>query len=79
MLSVGVIGPAAGGEEIQTAIHRNTKNDLPHGWRYQIQNDFILNYTLTYEHCLLQLGQVLDITAYSGGQQALTATNCFWG
>ena len=52
-LSVGVIGPAALGEEIQTNIHRWTGNKLPKGWNNQIRNDIILNYQLNYEKKLV--------------------------
>ncbi len=48
-LSIGVMGPAALGKEIQTGIHRLTKNTLPHGWEFQVSNDIILNYQLNYE------------------------------
>ncbi|MEO6611369.1 MAG: lipid A deacylase LpxR family protein [Chitinophagaceae bacterium] len=48
-ISLGVMGPAALGKEIQTGIHRLTKNILPHGWEFQVSNDIILNYQLNYE------------------------------
>lgn len=51
-LTLGVIGPAAKGREIQTAIHRATGDFLPLGWQYQIRNDILLNYTLRYERRL---------------------------
>ncbi|MEO8151326.1 MAG: lipid A deacylase LpxR family protein [Bacteroidia bacterium] len=51
--SMGVIGPAAGGEEMQTSIHRWLKNIEPLGWSNQIANDIILNYELGYEKTLL--------------------------
>lgn len=46
---LGLIGQAALGEEIQTGIHRITKNDLPLGWQHQIQNSPIVNYTIRLE------------------------------
>jgi lipid A 3-O-deacylase len=48
-ISIGVIGPAAQGKEIQIGIHRWLKNVLPKGWQHQIQNDIILNYQVSYE------------------------------
>jgi lipid A 3-O-deacylase len=54
-VSIGVIGPAAQGEEIQTGIHRWLKNILPKGWQYQIKNDIILNYKLVYEKNIIDL------------------------
>ncbi len=52
-LNIGVIGPAALGEEIQTNIHKWLKNPLPKGWHTQIQNDLILNYQVNYEQKLI--------------------------
>ena len=52
-LSIGIMGPAALGNEIHTNIHRWLKNPLPHGWQHQIQNDIIINYQLNYEKQLL--------------------------
>ncbi len=54
--SIGIMGPAALGNEIQTNIHRWLKNPLPHGWQYQVQNDIIINYQLNYEKQLLYAG-----------------------
>lgn len=52
-IHLGIIGPAALGEEIQTNIHRWTGNKIPKGWQHQIKNDVILNYQLTIEKKLL--------------------------
>ena len=54
-LSVGVIGPVAGGKEIQVTIHNWINDDLPQGWQNQIQNDAILNYQVDYERRLLSI------------------------
>jgi lipid A 3-O-deacylase len=48
-IRMGIIGPAAMGEEIQTNIHRWTGNKLPRGWQHQIKNDIILNYQFNLE------------------------------
>ncbi len=53
-LSVGVIGPAAFGKEMQVGIHQATKNVIPLGWHNQIKNDLALNYELGYEKQLLR-------------------------
>ena len=47
--SIGVMGPAALGYQIQDNIHRWLKNPLPHGWQYQTKNDIIINYQINYE------------------------------
>ncbi|MEO7923087.1 MAG: lipid A deacylase LpxR family protein [Chitinophagaceae bacterium] len=53
--SLGIMGPAALGKEIQTSIHRLIKNPLPRGWQHQISNDILLNYQLNYEKQLLSV------------------------
>ncbi len=55
-LSVGLIGPVTGAEEMQTEVHRILPhNSAPMGWRHQVQNDFILNYQVGYERQILPL------------------------
>jgi lipid A 3-O-deacylase len=48
-LELGFIGPAAGGKELQTAIHRVTGNAEPRGWDYQIRNAPIIGYRVAFE------------------------------
>ena len=54
--SIGVMGKAALGYEIQYYIHKWTGNPLPHGWEYEIKNDIIINYQLNYEKQLIAAG-----------------------
>lgn len=60
-LTLGVIGPAAGGEAIQKGIHSATGDAQPRGWQYQVANDVIVNYRLQYEKNLLQVGGYLSL------------------
>jgi len=55
-LSTGLIGPGAGGGEMQTAIHRKTGDDLPLGWHNQIANYPVINYQILIEQKLVALG-----------------------
>lgn len=74
-LTVGIIGPGAGGREIQTYIHRRTGNTIPMGWTHQIRNDVILNYEVTGEQMLtgasryaqLSLNAVARVGTYQTG------------
>ena len=52
-ISVGVLGPAAGGKELQTAIHNLINDVLPKGWNSQVRNNIIVNYRLNFEKQLL--------------------------
>jgi len=54
-LSTGIIGPAAGGGEIQTGIHRKTGDAIPLGWHNQISNYPVVNYQVRVEQELLSL------------------------
>jgi lipid A 3-O-deacylase len=51
-LELGFIGPAAGGRELQTAIHRVTGNAEPRGWGYQIPNAPVVGYRVVVEQQL---------------------------
>lgn len=62
-LTAGMIGPAALGNEMQTAIHKWIDDDLPQGWKYQIKNDIILDYNLVYEKQLVCQNNFFLLTA----------------
>ena len=51
-LNIGIIGQGAGGAQIQTFIHRQTRNTIPQGWGSQIRNDVIVNYEASVERAL---------------------------
>lgn len=42
-LTLGVVGPASGGEQAQKALHNFIGSKDPGGWDYQIQNEVTLN------------------------------------
>lgn len=52
-LTMGVIGPAAGGGDMQKEIHKWIHATIPQGWQHQISNDVVLNYEVGYEKNLL--------------------------
>ncbi len=47
-LQLGVVGPAALGEEVQNGIHRLTGSTIAQGWDYQLKNE--PGIILSYEH-----------------------------
>ena len=63
--SIGIMGPAALGYDIQYNIHRWLKNPVPHGWQHQTKNDIIINYQLNYEKQIVSAGNnfLLNTTA----------------
>ena len=69
-LVVGMIGPVALGNEIQTGIHRWIGDEIPQGWHNQIKNDLVLDYELAYEKQLFSYKRLtainLDTKAHLG-------------
>jgi hypothetical protein len=53
-LTIGLLGPAAYGREIQETIHKKTGNADPVGWKYQVGNALILNYEVNYERAVFK-------------------------
>ena len=58
-LSIGMIGPVAFGNAMQTGIHKAIGDVLPQGWKYQIQNDLVFNYELGFEKKLIEVNNTL--------------------
>lgn len=77
--SLGIIGPAALGEEIQVDIHNATGNKTPLGWRHQIKNDIVLNYMLGYEKQLLRYSNLFSLNANSTVKIGTLLTNASVG
>lgn len=67
-LTLGLIGPGAGGREIQTFIHRRTGNTIPRGWDHQIRNDVILNYEAGLERQAVRVDDALLMTTSMSGR-----------
>ena len=63
-LSLGWMGPAAGGYEIQAYIHRHTGNLDPVGWKYQVGNSPVINCEVDYERALTGSLQHFLVTAW---------------
>ena len=61
-LSTGVIGPAAGGKQMQTSIHKWLNNVTPHGWDNQLHNDVVLNYQVDYEKELVAYRNIFSLS-----------------
>jgi lipid A 3-O-deacylase len=64
-LSTGIIGPGAGGEQMQRAIHHWIHYTQPQGWHNQISNDLVLNYQVNYEKQLISCDGWLSLSTYN--------------
>jgi hypothetical protein len=60
---LGLMGPAAGGYEIQSYIHRYTGNPDPLGWTYQVKNEVVINYEVDYEKAITRPNDHLMLSA----------------
>jgi len=70
-MSLGIIGPAAFGKEMQVGIHEATGNKIPMGWDNQIKNDLVLNYSIEYEK---QLYKHRNLFGFQGSASAQVGT-----
>lgn len=73
--TLGMIGPAAMGEEIQVGIHQVTNSATPRGWGNQIQNDVVVNYELGYEKQLFRFRDLFSIQAEAKGEAGTIYSN----
>ncbi len=64
----GIIGQAAGGEQMQETIHHWLNGIQPQGWHNQIQNDLILNYQVNVEKEIYQYKNHFLISAYGSAR-----------
>lgn len=64
-IGLGVVGPASGGEWLQTEFHKLIKSKPPMGWKYQIYNEPVvqIGYYRTYS---LFLNKYIEFRPYAG-------------
>ena len=43
--TIGIIGPSAGAEKLQSLFHSSTGSSAPNGWQYQIENQAVFSYS----------------------------------
>jgi hypothetical protein len=67
-LNAGVIGPAAGGEWMQSTIHHWTHYIHPEGWHNQIQNDIVLNYQVIVEKEFFRYKNSFSVSGYGSAR-----------
>jgi lipid A 3-O-deacylase len=64
-INLGIMGPAALGEQTQEMIHRIMDYDPPNGWKNQLNTDLLFNVNFTAEKQILSIGQFAEFTAGS--------------
>lgn len=77
-LDAGIIGPWAGGYEVQAEFHKMIGDKHPQGWEQQVENDIVLSYSLKAEKALLSKSGG-DITAYAELNAGTLYTNAVSG
>lgn len=60
----GILGQAAGGEQMQRTIHHWINYTQPEGWHNQIQNDLVLNYQINGEKELMRSQNHFSLSAF---------------
>lgn len=78
-VNLGIIGPGAFGEEMQVGIHKATGNKVPRGWRHQIKNDIVVNYTIGIEKQIANFNDVASVQAQSNLSIGTLFTNASVG
>jgi lipid A 3-O-deacylase len=78
-LSIGIIGQGVGGGNMQKWIHQITSSQEPNGWYYQIKNDLVLNYDISYEKQLLRLKDYFSLNGNANLKIGTLFTNASIG
>jgi lipid A 3-O-deacylase len=78
-LSTGLIGPDAGGEGMQKAIHRWINYITPLGWHNQIRNAPVLNYQLNYEKEWLSFSNAFSLAGFGSARLGTLSTKATAG
>jgi hypothetical protein len=73
-LSAGIMGPAAGGEQIQKGWHKFIGLYKVYGWEYQLKNEPGLNATVEYFHSLIKKQNNRSFTLHATGKATLGNT-----
>lgn len=63
-IQLGILGPNAGGKQMQIGVHKAIGDNLPKGWDNQLANAPIINYNLQYAKPLLSKKYV-ELLPYS--------------
>ena len=77
--NLGVIGPWAGGEEMQAAIHRWINDRVPMGWEHQIHNDAVINYQVDYEKSFTPQWKYFSVHGKTGGRVGTFSDKVYGG
>jgi hypothetical protein len=74
-IDLGVIGPSSYGDFVQKSFHSSVPtNNEPLGWEYQIQDDLVLNYNLSYEKGIIS-SRTMDLNLNAFGALGSLYTN----
>jgi hypothetical protein len=76
---VGIIGPNSYGEWVQRSFHTSVPtNNEPLGWEYQVENDLVLNYSVSLEKGIFNRRH-FDLIAVATGAAGTLYTNMSGG
>lgn len=72
---LGIIGPNAGGKQMQTGIHKATNNFLPLGWEHQINDGLIADFFCKFEKRLIHVDSSFQLVTGVSGRVGTFRTN----
>jgi hypothetical protein len=78
-LSLGIIGPGSGGGKMQREFHKMIGSATPNGWYYQIKNDIVINYEISYEKQLFRFHDFFSLNSNSTLKLGTLFTNASIG
>lgn len=69
--TMGIVGPAAGAEQVQRSLHEVFGGTEPRGWQHQLKNEFVMAWIYEHKWKILRRGQAekmgFDVIPHLGG------------
>lgn len=65
-IDLGIMGPNAKGQEVQTWFHKIIDDELPQGWEHQVKTKIIVNYGNFYERRLFKVQDRVESISGAG-------------
>lgn len=74
-LDVGMVGPASGGEAVQSEFHGVIGGDAPRGWEHQLDNEPVIN--AAYKHAWIGRSELRELDVEYGPRLGFSLGNLY--